>query len=293
MPIPVACKCGQKFAAKDELAGKVMKCPQCGDALQIPPSPQKPAAAKPKPAAPQARGSATARPAQGVPRGPSLADLLDEAGVKPELQDNRPRCPQCKEPMAPNAILCVNCGFNVETGKRIHGLAAAHGAEKDLYGLTDEGGHGTAAKSVLRKAERTIKEDKIEEYKIRTQGVPVWALAIMFGCLATFGVCMSMLPVSQALFITGWTLAILPSVVGFICSIMIRVVAFSESIGEGVRVLLIPFYDIYYSWTRWNKCGRLFVIALLCSVLVGLGGGLAVVSQSPMFATEEQPVRPK
>ena len=292
MPIPVACKCGQKFAAKDESAGKVMKCPKCGDALQIPPSPQKSAAAKLKPAAPQARETATAQPAQAVPRGPSLADLFDEAGVKAEVQDNRPRCPQCKEPMAPDAILCVNCGFNVETGKRIHGLVSCQGAEKDLYGLADEGGgHGSAAKSVLRKAEKTIQDDKVEEYKIRTQGMPIWALVILFGCLVTFGACMSMLPASQALFITGCMLAILPGVVAIICNFMILVSAFSESVREGVCVLLIPFYNIYYSWTRWNQCGRLFIIALLCSVLSGLGGGLAAVS--PIFKVEEQKTSPK
>src|SRR5437867_1611623 len=36
MPIPVSCKCGQGFRAKDELAGKKVKCPKCGQVLQIP-----------------------------------------------------------------------------------------------------------------------------------------------------------------------------------------------------------------------------------------------------------------
>lgn len=291
MPIPVACKCGQKFAAKDEFAGKVMKCPKCGNGLEIPAPPQGQAATKPNPAL-QARGAATARSAPAAPRGPSLADLFDEAGVKPEVADNRPRCPQCKEPMATaDAILCVNCGFNVETGKRLHGLATAHGADKNLYGLTDEGGHGSAAKSVLRKAEKAIKDDKIEEYKIRTQGMPVWALAIMFGCLVTFGVGMSTLPAAQALWWTGIVLAILPGAVGFIHNIMILVIAFNESAKEGVCCLLIPFYIVYYSCTRWKQCGRLFTIMVICSVLSGLGGGLTGIS--PQFKVEEQPTHPK
>ena len=33
MPIPVACACGQKFAAQDRLAGKTVKCPKCGHDL--------------------------------------------------------------------------------------------------------------------------------------------------------------------------------------------------------------------------------------------------------------------
>lgn len=44
MPIVVTCRCGQRFRAKDELAGKRLKCPSCGQPLTIPqPRPQSPA----------------------------------------------------------------------------------------------------------------------------------------------------------------------------------------------------------------------------------------------------------
>ncbi|MBX7102635.1 MAG: hypothetical protein K1X57_01040 [Gemmataceae bacterium] len=36
MPIQFTCDCGRKLLAKDELAGKRVKCPQCGNALAIP-----------------------------------------------------------------------------------------------------------------------------------------------------------------------------------------------------------------------------------------------------------------
>lgn len=36
MPIAVACQCGKRFQAKDELAGKRVKCPGCGNPLAIP-----------------------------------------------------------------------------------------------------------------------------------------------------------------------------------------------------------------------------------------------------------------
>src|SRR5436189_3480868 len=48
MPIPVACACGKKFAAKDELAGKRLKCPSCGGPIDIPAA-QQPAARAPAP----------------------------------------------------------------------------------------------------------------------------------------------------------------------------------------------------------------------------------------------------
>ena len=36
MPIKVQCACGKAFAAKDELAGKTVKCPGCQKPLKIP-----------------------------------------------------------------------------------------------------------------------------------------------------------------------------------------------------------------------------------------------------------------
>ena len=38
MPIVVACRCGQRFRAIDELAGKCVTCPACGQPLAIPPA---------------------------------------------------------------------------------------------------------------------------------------------------------------------------------------------------------------------------------------------------------------
>lgn len=36
MSIKVGCQCGQRFKAKDELAGRTVKCPACGAAITIP-----------------------------------------------------------------------------------------------------------------------------------------------------------------------------------------------------------------------------------------------------------------
>lgn len=36
MPIVVGCQCGQQFRAKDEFAGRQLKCPKCGAMLQVP-----------------------------------------------------------------------------------------------------------------------------------------------------------------------------------------------------------------------------------------------------------------
>ncbi len=52
MPIVVACQCGQQFRAKDEFAGRQMKCPKCGSVIQVPGG-----NAAQQPAAPQGGGS--------------------------------------------------------------------------------------------------------------------------------------------------------------------------------------------------------------------------------------------
>ncbi len=44
MPIVAKCPCGQSFSAKDELAGKKVKCPVCGQAFVVP-RPERPAPA--------------------------------------------------------------------------------------------------------------------------------------------------------------------------------------------------------------------------------------------------------
>ena len=77
MPIKLACKCGQRLAVKDSLAGKVVKCPKCSKVLRIP-QPQ------PIPAVPPTDQKAAS----------SIADLLDEVGltqVKPGTY-----CPSCR-----------------------------------------------------------------------------------------------------------------------------------------------------------------------------------------------------
>ena len=52
MPIDVTCNCGAKLSFRDDQAGKLTRCPTCGDDLLVPrpkspqspkpPSPQKP-----------------------------------------------------------------------------------------------------------------------------------------------------------------------------------------------------------------------------------------------------------
>ncbi len=113
MTIAVACQsCHKRLAAKDELAGRKVKCPQCGALLTIP---------KPEPA-PQA--------------GPAIASLLDEyemalpsggptgssaAGATGGPGGASPtgmKCPSCAESLGNGAVICLACGYDLRTGKK-------------------------------------------------------------------------------------------------------------------------------------------------------------------------------
>ncbi len=97
MSISVVCQqCNKSYRVNDELAGKRGKCPQ-GHALLIP---QLATEAKP------IDTTATREPATTV------ANVSSSSGRGKE-------CPSCKSKMSLEAILCVECGFDVRKGKKV------------------------------------------------------------------------------------------------------------------------------------------------------------------------------
>ncbi len=153
MPIKTSCECGATFAVPDQLAGKRVKCPKCAQPTQVPGSASKtegpgagtsdsgaaahltiscgcgkrirvprqsagkavkcPGCGKPLlvPAAPAAVAAAE------LPSGEGLGDLLDE--VELGTSKTGRRCPECRNDLQPDDLICVKCGYHTETGKRI------------------------------------------------------------------------------------------------------------------------------------------------------------------------------
>jgi predicted Zn finger-like uncharacterized protein len=138
MAIELACpKCRQKYRLKDELAGKKAKCAKCGESINVPaatpvaavvapvakaPAPKPPA---PKPTAP--KPIAAAAPAKPVIADalPDLSDLFDDSfpvAAEPsrlESTSSGSSCPKCGGSLASNAVVCVKCGYNKQTGKKM------------------------------------------------------------------------------------------------------------------------------------------------------------------------------
>jgi hypothetical protein len=154
----VKCACGKAFAAKDELAGKTVKCPGCQKPLKIPGN---------APAAAAAKGPAKPAPA-ATPAQPSDS-LFDEIGLAPPTEGTKP-CPGCTEPLPLQAVVCVKCGFNTRIGRRM---------TTERVGGGDAGGHGAVAQDLLEKAATIIDGDLEEEKKKTGEGMPWWVYLVV------------------------------------------------------------------------------------------------------------------
>src|SRR3954464_3945399 len=175
MPIPVACVCGSRFAAPDNLAGRTVKCPKCQSPINIPsgapamaapgafpgqgmPSQQMPSQQMPGQQMPsqQMPGYAPGPmnpgyPAQPMVGGPS-ASLFDEAGLK-QATAGSITCPGCNAALNPGTVVCITCGYNLKLGKRMTTInmdrPVGHGDA-----------HGIAPAMILEKAAAAIEEER-------------------------------------------------------------------------------------------------------------------------------------
>lgn len=148
MPIPVTCKCGKRFTAPDKFAGKAVKCPGCSELLEIPAAKTqssqgavsqgiavscscgKRLAAKPewagktikcpacgKPIRVGAAASARKQNVTSPADGENLSELLDEVDLGQSATGHR--CPSCRADLLAGDILCVKCGYNLESGRKM------------------------------------------------------------------------------------------------------------------------------------------------------------------------------
>lgn len=89
MSVIVECdSCGTRLKAPEKLLGKRIRC-KCGAAVAMPPDPTEP-------------------------------DVADLSGLISGITAATSPCPSCGASMDDAAVICVGCGFNKKTGKRIH-----------------------------------------------------------------------------------------------------------------------------------------------------------------------------
>lgn len=255
MPVKVSCHCGQSFTAKDELVGQTLLCPKCSAPLTI---------------------GAPRQVAAGASRKAGLDDLFDEVGIK---EVRGPRCPSCGAGMKPNAVICLECGYNTKTGTKV---AAALAAGQRGGG---HGGHGIAADAMLERAAQALEQDKVEHKKNRSQGAPWYVYFAGLTLAVGFAVGMVMIPQKTAFLVLGASIIGLAGIAQFYFYIRMLIVAFSESAACGLMFMFVPFYGLYYIITRWSDVGPFFMMQLMASFIQGFG--MLVIFVGPYLAVSE------
>lgn len=117
--------CSQKLEAPEEGAGRSLACPACAKQIQIPAS--RPLAVEPAQAEATAAQPDEETPGQATEQKASAGGgkkwRLPQTGSgrRPATRSKSRKggCSNCGEELKPGAVLCVACGFNVKTGKKI------------------------------------------------------------------------------------------------------------------------------------------------------------------------------
>ncbi|MFO0818751.1 MAG: hypothetical protein U1A77_12465 [Pirellulales bacterium] len=260
MPIKVACQCGAAFAAPDHYAGKTVKCPKCSNPLTVP----RPAGATLPPA------QASAPVSFG---GGGIADLLDEAGI---TQDAGIRCPKCQKNMPANAVVCVACGFNMQTG-----AAVATNYKKRA---TD--GHAAAADTVLERAAADLSKTPTVETEQTSMGVLggyIMAFGLLVTALVTLGLAYLGFTKIEASGNSQYYAGIVMIVVGTLMNSISHIVLlyhnFKAGVGFGIASLLIPlFCPIYGALSGHGFWGSLWFMGM---TICFMGSGMMYFYGSP------------
>jgi hypothetical protein len=247
MPIAVSCRCGKRFAAPDTYAGKRVKCPGCGEGVSIP-STNGSSAARGKPdkisikcscgqvvavvselvgkavKCPSCGGAIRVAIAPPSPSEPSssrrigLAAILDEVGAAKEGLHKR--CPQCQKDMDADDVLCVGCGYNLETGKQ---LSTKRIARQNPYAAALAGG-GPAKRKELPTA-----------IKSATRSIKVLGVLDLLVGLATAGLWMWMTFAITGAEVVQEVIKVAPLTLGLLALLGIGLAAFSFWVAAGLH----------------------------------------------------------
>jgi len=137
--IVISCpECGKQLRVPEEAAGKKIRCKGCEHVFTVEsPGKSKPAKAPAKAAAPKPAPAKPGKPAKPAPAKPPASKDDDEEDGKAygvtEL-DLAPRCPECANEMeSAEAIICLHCGFNIQTREKAQTRKVAETTGGDIF----------------------------------------------------------------------------------------------------------------------------------------------------------------
>ncbi|XZE17885.1 hypothetical protein SH449x_003166 [Pirellulaceae bacterium SH449] len=282
MPIRVTCTCGYATNVPDEMAGKSGRCPKCKATLKIPAKAGAAAGksasttkgavpAKPQTTAPKAAVAAKAAP---QPTGGALDGLFADVGL---TQNKGPVCPACSAPVVPNSVLCVKCGFHFAEGKKL-----------DEHRLESSKGFGNPH---LNEAAQMMERERVTEKQLNSAGSPWW---MMVSILVGLGVMITGLAIKQHSVTTEQVssveilrriqeagyLPVLAASFGLamlltanFANLAILIVAFQESARHGLMYFFVPFYNLYYIFSRLKE--KRLMSTMLIMFITGTLGAIA------------------
>ena len=268
MPIKVQCgSCEAAFKAKDALAGKRVRCPKCKKPLTIPAAAGVGGAASARPRSKPAKASGAVRSNPNPMMG-----LLDEADVKGVTRG--PTCENCAAELTPGAVLCIECGYNMETGKRV-----ASEIDEDSRSSSEM----TAAERMLAQAEKDIDDmpvtaegqdfgDGADSLVIAGVAGVILLLLVGIGLVIIF----SMEQISKG--VNSGAISMCASIVMVIlCGAWITVVAFKQKRpGHAMACICTGFvYSVVYGFMQ-GKDLLIPTVILLFSLLVTAASGTYV-----------------
>lgn len=271
MAIKAQCgSCGTRVNAKDSLAGKRVKCPKCGQALAIPGKPTAPRTAVAKSAKSPATSTRPVAASGANPAGYNpLLDLLDEAGVKAPAQG--PVCENCGADLHPSAMVCVQCGYNMATGKMLE--TAVFDDDDDHHRIVDTG--ITDTDRILAKAEKDIEDmpvtavgqnfgDGADSMIIAAVALVVFSLIIGAGLAAVF------LMDQLSNLVSSARISLYASIgVYLICMTWIASVAFIANVKHGIACLATGgLYCIIFGFLQ-GKSLLLPTLIMIGSLVIG------------------------
>lgn len=225
-----------------------------------------------------AKSKAPVSAAVATPAAPAAVDpmeaLLKEANIGPASRGG-PICPDCAAPVTPGAVICVECGFNMETGLRLRTTKEQEDGAVDT-GLTD-------AEKIMRKAEAEIEDTPVggedqdfgdggDSFVIAGVAGIILAILVVIGLVVIF----SMDQVSK--YYNSGFISFAASCgmwIGMV--IWITYVAFRAKIGHGLAcVLTAGFYCLIFGFMQ-GKALLLPTIILIVALVVGMASGVFVM----------------
>lgn len=260
MPIKFKCnQCQHVLTVPDNLAGKTGKCPKCQNALKVP----VPKAAAPAPVI-----------------DPRMNSLLNEVGV---VQRTGPVCPSCQCDIQPGVVVCVRCGFNLQTGQKVSGYDAK--IERPEF----DNDH-------LNLAVTNMRRDEMIQVRRDRSTMPWWVTAAyLIGAIVLCGAGVILvdghfgtpsdantlmgklqrLPVGVVL---GTTIGIVGIALAQFAHLSICVYGFQQQLSKGFLCLFFPLlFSIPYGIMHWTNNKAPVKGFIMAMIFVGIGVGLIMM----------------